>query len=327
MGRGKGGGGPGRFAEQCDGLQGVWAESDMRMKRWVVSGPKAFRMTKAGVSNSSYTLCEGEDGGLVWGNNGVYVLDPAFKPGMSAVTWLRASRKGEVAFTWTYVGPAPGEEEEAEAPGGATAKGKSKGKAKGEAKGEAKGKAKGEAKGWAKGEAKGWAKGEAKGWAKGEAKGWGKAKAQAQAYDSWWQGGKAGKGQWSAGKVQEKRIDPGDKNAYTWEEFKAHYLAHGQSVTSFKAWWANMAVAPDQAAPGWPNLGRGAAAEAEPERRVDADGKAYTWEELRSYYASEFTKKASEHYWEALAPAPATGKGKTKGKAERQGKGKAKGYK
>ncbi|CAK0861656.1 unnamed protein product [Prorocentrum cordatum] len=128
----------------------------------------AFRMTKAGVSNSSYTLCEGEDGGLVWGNNGVYVLDPAFKPGMSAVTWLRASRKGEVAFTWTYVGPAPGEEEEAEAPGGATAKGKSKGKAKGEAKGEAKGKAKGEAKGWAKGEAKGWAKGEAKGWGKGE---------------------------------------------------------------------------------------------------------------------------------------------------------------
>jgi len=55
------------------------------------------------------------------------------------------------------------------------------------------------------------------------------------------------------------------------------------------------------------------------EKRIDpADGKAYTWEELRTFYSATYTKKAMESFWTDCKPA-----GKAKAKAKTKAKAKA----
>lgn len=276
-GRG-GGGGSGNFERQCEGLQGVWAESDRRQKRWVVTGAKATRQTK--VTPRSYTLTEGESGELIWGINGQYVLDPAFKPGMSLAHWRKGTAQGEVAFSWDYVGPVPEDERDewAETWMPKTA-----------AKPKAKAKAKTNSSNWGSGN---WGSGH---WGSGN---WDDA--------NWDDGFKA--------QSQEKRTDSQDGVAYTWEELKAFY-AGPQGVYTLNAtkdYWDTLAPAtPAKLQP--------------PEKRTDfSDGKAYTWEELRAFYSSKYTKKEMETYWANLPTAKQTAGGEPKAKAKAKEKAKAK---
>lgn len=285
---GKGGEGGARFALQCEGLQGLWAETDKKTKRWIVDGAKAHRQIRTGTSPSSYTLCEGDDGGLVWGIKGQYVLDSHFKPGSSLALWLRPGTGGEVAFSWEYQGPVPEDFHETRA------KGRGKGKDNGDDKG----------KGGGKG-------------GKSKGKSYGKASpADHWSWHEWWDSGAP----WYYDhQEEEKRIDPEDGEAYTWEELKAFYSGKcGYSPAATKAYWSWLALATPY--------------QVEPERRIDiADGKAYSWEELRAFYSAEFTTRAMQAYWAELSPADAKvhGKAAAKGKDGHKGKdaarGKAKG--
>lgn len=250
--KGKGAGGIG-FEQQCEGLQGLWAESDRRQKKWLVVANKATRHTKA--NPRSYTLTKGDAGELVWGLGGQYVLDPAFRPGTALAQWRKGSASGEVVFSWDYLGAAP--EDDGESP-------------------------------------------------KPKAKAEGKAKVNDWSYWDNWQDTE-----------QEKRIDPQDGLAYTWEDIKAFYAGRGgvYTLNATKAYWATLALAkPAKFQP--------------PEKRIDhADGKAYTWEELRAFYSADYTKKATEAYWAGCEVAEQRGGEptfKAKGAAKTKVKAKAK---
>ena len=137
-----------------------------------------------------------------------------------------------------------------------------------------------------------------------------KAVAQEGADDCWWLNENARRKERRAHKMLQKRIDPSDQNTYTWEEFRVHYQTQGLTMRCLKEWWANMALTPNEAEADELRRDQGGAL-SKPERRVDTDGKAYTWRELRACLSPEFTKKATEHYWGTLAPAPFNGKRKT----------------
>lgn len=221
------------FAKQCEGLQGLWEEVDQRSKKWVVNGTKAHRQIKAGVSPRGYTLCEGSEGGLVWGINGQYVLEPSFKPGDKIARWLRASATGAVAFSWENIGSIT-DVDLSTREWNAQGKGKSKSGGKGKTKG------------------------------KGESYRQGKAWVDDWSWSGWWE-----------------ESTPSFGNQYMAEERQIDHVAGEENV-----WEA------------WSN-----------ERRVDHDGKAYTWDELRSFYSAEYTKKDMEAYWAELRPGAGRGKG------------------
>jgi len=83
----------------------------------------------------------------------------------------------------------------------------------------------------------------------------------------------------------ERRIDPGDGGAYTWQELRARYAGEYTKRESEAYWEACKVVKPPS--------------EVQVERRIDPDdGNIYSWEEIASHYGSEFSQQEIRDYWD-----------------------------
>lgn len=88
--------------------------------------------------------------------------------------------------------------------------------------------------------------------------------------------------------MAEKRIDPEDGTAYTWEELSAFYKGKYKS-NEIDAYWNSCK----------PTKGGTAAKE----KRIDPeDGMAYTFEELGKFYKGKYTQKEIDAYWKTCTP-------------------------
>lgn len=322
------------FEEQKEALQGLWDQSGRDQLQWFVEDDVAIMVWKGSRRARSFKLTAGKEGELVWGS-GKFILDPAFKSGSKAV-WLSGQDKS-LAFTWEFVG-AEGPSKEGAPEPRVRRKGKGgKGKGKGRGLGKGKGKGKGEVGKSGKGgkAAAGGKKG------KGLSGKGGKSK------------GKGSKG----GQVFQRHIDKADGVPRTYEEMLLRY-AYSYSRLDILAYF--MDCVEESAGQGKgkggkggkgkgktgkmsgksggktskgttkglvPSPGKGPSSTALEDRRVDpADGRSYTWEQLRAFYAPTYNKKQTEAYWDALRPTGWTqGKGKAALAMLAKGKGKAMG--
>jgi len=303
------------FDEQKQALQGLWSQTGKEQLQWFVEDDVATMVWKGSRRARSFKLKEGKDGELIWGS-GKFVLDSAFSAGEKQAAWLSDKDRSNVAFSWDFASSEGPPQEEAMAP---TVRRKGAGKGRGlKGKGKAVGKGK---------------------MPKGEGKTAGK-----------------GKGKMPQAPQQQfqRHIDPIDGMPYSYEEMLRHYRnsysrmdilsyflecsaerGKGRSAKGFgkgkaptgkgegKGAFKGKSYSKDQGKPG---EGKGTGKAPSAERRTDpANGKSYTWEELRSFYASTWTKRQTEAYWwEQCHPDrgyKSAGKGKaqlsmwTKGKA------------
>lgn len=277
------------FEDQKQALQGLWGQSGKDQLQWFVEEEMAIMVWKGSRRARSFRLTPGKQGELVWGS-GKFVLDPAFASGHRKAIWLSGEDSSEV-FTWEFVGIEGPSKENAPEPrvlrGGG--RGRGRGFGKGQIRVEEYGKG---------GKGRG-GKGSSKGQGPGET-------AQAD-----------GKSQ-----VFQRHIDRADRVPRTYEEM---LLLYGSQ-------WSRMEIlayfmdCPAERGKGKSKGGKGAAkgkgrpgkgwglgvtnfsAMGSLARRIDpADGKVYTWEELRSFYAPTYTKKQTEVYWEGCPPAGGSG--------------------
>lgn len=134
----------------------------------------------------------------------------------------------------------------------------------------------------------------------------------------------------SMNKGSEKRVDPEDGKAYTLDEMRTYYsYTYGTPKIETTSYWMkcdlpgatnakakSKAAAKTKAKAKASPKAKGTTEVAAAECRTDpADGKRYTWEQLRSFYAGEYTKKQTEAYWSTCKPAP---KAKAKAKVKKQ---------
>jgi len=82
----------------------------------------------------------------------------------------------------------------------------------------------------------------------------------------------------------ERRTDPADGGAYTWQEMRARYAGEYTKRESEAYWEACKVVKPPE--------------DVQVERRIDPDdGNIYTWEEVAAHYGSEFPLQEIREYW------------------------------
>jgi hypothetical protein len=271
-------------------VQGLWIEDKKqgRGKTWLIEGDQALQQVPDGKRGKRYTLTKEENGDVTWGK-GNYVLDKAFKAGDSVVTWIATGDRS--SFAWNRLESGAAKTASGDAKAGEKridpADGKSYTK-------DQMMKFYSDTYGTPKIETLSY-------WLKcGTASGASKAKAKA----------KAGTSTTDA----EQRVDPSDGKVYTLSEMRAFYTGT-YSKKDIAAFWEECKVKPQGKA-----KAKAAVKPDANEKRIDpADGKAYTWEELRSFYSATYTKKAMESFWTECKPA-----GKAKAKAKTKVKAKAK---
>jgi hypothetical protein len=113
----------------------------------------------------------------------------------------------------------------------------------------------------------------------------------------------------NASDSNEKRVDPADGKAYTLQQLRAYYSAtYGTPFIETTQYWMGLEAAGKRKGAGKGEAqgkgkeaqgkGKAKAAAKVEEKRIDAsDGKAYTLNELRSFYADVYKKRAIDDYW------------------------------
>jgi len=90
--------------------------------------------------------------------------------------------------------------------------------------------------------------------------------------------------------MPEKRVDPHDGIAYTWQEFEHYYRLQNNKAWVIKAHWEKMKMA----------------ASVTRKKRIDPfDGKAYSWDEFFAYYVEDFKQHELEAMWAKMKPGQA----------------------
>lgn len=265
----------------------------------------AIMVWKGSRRARSFRLTPGKQGELVWGS-GKFVLDPAFASGHRKAIWLSGEDSSEV-FTWEFVGIEGPSKEGAPEPrvlrgrggrGIALAAGsEGRGRGRGFGKGQILVKEYGK-----DGKGRG-GKGSSKGQGPGQA-----AQADGQA------------------QVFQRHVDRADGVPRTYEEMLMlygsrwsrmdilSYFMHCHAERGKGKAKGKGAASKGKGRPpgkGWgPGVTNVTPAMGSLARRIDpADGKVYTWEELRAFYAPTYTKKQTEVYWEGCRPAGGSGQG------------------
>merc|ERR1712224_870644 len=101
----------------------------------------------------------------------------------------------------------------------------------------------------------------------------------------------------------EKRVDPADGQAYTYDELSAFYKGKFKKKGMDKYWENECTPVKGRKgkakAKADPKGKAKAAPAAETEKRIDpAYGEAYTYQELLTFYKGQFNKQAVKAYWE-----------------------------